>query len=639
MNSKKDDLTKKIKIIGVCVSQLQNRENAGLMHMIYRRARENGYRIMVFGCFDKMDVPTPHSNGEASIFENIPMQDLAALILMGQTILHRELLFKLRDQALEAHIPVITVDYEMEGCFNICLDYLSCFKRLVRHVIEGHHRHNPYFMAGFKGNSFSEERLDAFIEVLQENGMPVRPEHIGYGDFWNVPARRICEKWLQNTEDFPDAIICANDTMALTVINVLEEKGYRVPEDVIVTGFDGIDLVRYCIPRLTTGKVDQEKIAEQIISIIQETEADPNAAPRSVLVPFHIINGESCGCKKMHIQTSNQHILDVYTRMEMKQSHIERIFHIMTEMTEGHSMMNVIKRFPECLPDMVTGGCHFFVNKQFCMQTDIPLPKGFSEDDILFLAGIKDGKMVIPLQKMKNHSIEMIPEKVLERNSHILYLPLHWQEEVYGYLSLECGEQELDYEQLKDFMMATTQILGTVKNQSKLYEMYIRDALTGLYNRRGFYGELTRQMKELEGQDCRIFMASVDLDQLKNINDTYGHSEGDVAIRAIADALSEAAGEKGICARFGGDEYVAICLWKAEEAPDNFEKIFEKQFHSQIDRWNTAEQKGYELGASTGMIMESIKDVDEIDELMKKADDNMYDCKIRHHSIRSSRRQ
>ncbi len=630
---------KKSNIIGVCVSQLQDWENAGVMHTIYRRARENGYRIMVFGCFDKMDVPTPHSNGEASIFENIPMQDLAALILMGQTILHRELLFKLRDQALEVHIPVITVDYEMEGCFNICLDYLSCFKRLVRHVIEGHHRHNPYFMAGFKGNSFSEERLDAFIEVLQENGMPVKQEHIGYGDFWNVPARRICEKWLENTEDFPDAIICANDTMALTVINVLEEKGYRVPEDVIVTGFDGIDLVRYCIPRLTTGKVDQEKIAEQIISIIQETEADPNAVPRSVLVPFHIINGESCGCKKKHIQTSNQHILDVYTRMEMKQSHIERIFHIMTEMTEGHSMMNVIKRFPECLPDMVTGGCQFFVNKQFCMQTDIPLPKGFSEDDILLLAGIKDGKMVIPLQKMKNHSIEMIPETILERNSHILYLPLHWQEEVYGYLSLECGEQELDYEQLKDFMMAMAQILGTVKNQSKLYEMYIRDALTGLFNRRGFYGELTRQMKMLEGQDRRIFMASVDLDQLKNINDTYGHSEGDVAIRAIADALSEAAGEKGICARFGGDEYVAICLWKAEEAPDNFEKIFEKQLHSQIDRWNAAEQKGYELGASIGMIMESIKDVDEIDELMKKADDNMYDCKVRHHSVRSSRRQ
>ena len=123
--------------------------------------------------------------------------------------------------------------------------------------------------------------------------------------------------------------------------------------------------------------------------------------------------------------------------------------------------------------------------------------------------------MNIPLQEMENHSIEVIPENILERSGHILYLPMHWQEEVYGYLMLECGDQELDYERMKDFMMAMAQILGTVKNQSKLYEMYIRDALTGLYNRRGFYGEFAHRMKALEGQDRQIFMASVDLDHLK----------------------------------------------------------------------------------------------------------------------------
>ena len=112
-----------------------------------------------------------------------------------------------------------------------------------------------------------------------------------------------------------------------------------------------------------------------------------------------------------------------------------------------------------------------------------------------------------------------------------------------------------------------------------------------------------------------------------------------MAIRAIADALSEAAGEKGICARFGGDEYVALCLWSAEEVPEDFVKIFEKRLHSWIDQWNATEQKAYELEASTGIIMESIQNVNEIDELMKKADDNMYDCKVRHHSIRASRRE
>lgn len=247
---------RKSNIIGICVSQLQNHEVSGLTHTIYQCARANGYQVMVFGCFAKMDFPTPHSNGEASIFENIPMKDLKALVLMGQTILHRELLLRLRDEAVAVGTPVITVDYELDKCFNIRLDYLSCFKRLVRHVIEGHHRHNPYFMAGYKGNAFSEERLDAFVEVLEENGMPVVQEHIAYGDFWGKPARRICEQWMERTDDFPDAIICANDTMALAVIDVLEENGYHVPEDVIVTGFDGIELIKYCIPRLTTGRVD-----------------------------------------------------------------------------------------------------------------------------------------------------------------------------------------------------------------------------------------------------------------------------------------------------------------------------------------------------------------------------------------------
>lgn len=130
----------------------------------------------------------------------------------------------------------------------------------------------------------------------------------------------------------------------------------------------------------------------------------------------------------------------------------------------------------------------------------------------------------------------------------------------------------------------------------------------------------------------------MDLDHLKSINDTHGHGEGDVAIRAVADALVEAAGDNGICARFGGDEYVAVCLWNEGKVPEDFVAGFQKRLLLWIDDWNQAENKPYELGASTGVILEPIHDVDDIDELMKKADDNMYDCKVRHHSIRARRR-
>ena len=411
-----------------------------------------------------------------------------------------------------------------------------------------------------------------------------------------------------------------------------------MPEDVIVTGFDGIELIKYCIPRLTTGRVDQEEIAEQIMHIVKRVETDPETVPQSVLVPFHILRGESCGCIPIHFQPSNQYVLELNERIDTKQIHIDRIFEMMTEMTEGHSMLDVLKRFPECAPDMIDGDCQVFVNEYFCRHTDIPISKGFQKDDILLLVEQRDGKMSLPLRKVKSHSIDMIPQEILEKTDRLLYLPLHWQNEVYGYISLECSDKEFDYERLKDFMMAMSQILGIVRNQSQLYDMYIRDSLTGLYNRRGFYGELASRMKSLKGKKCYIFLASVDLDHLKSINDTHGHGEGDVAIRAVADALVEAAGDNGICARFGGDEYVAVCLWNEGKVPEDFVAGFQKRLLLWIDDWNKAENKPYELGASTGVILEPIHDVDDIDELMKKADDNMYDCKVGHHSIRARRR-
>ena len=174
----------------------------------------------------------------------------------------------------------------------------------------------------------------------------------------------------------------------------------------------------------------------------------------------------------------------------------------------------------------LSGVCEYF-----CRHTDIPISKGFRKDDILLLLEQRDGKTSLPLLKVKSHSIDMIPQEILEKTDRLLYLPLHWQNEVYGYISLECSDKEFDYERLKDFMMAMSQILGIVRNQSQLYDMYIRDSLTGLYNRRGFYGELASRMKSLKGKKCYIFLASVDLDHLKSINDTHGHGEGDVARR------------------------------------------------------------------------------------------------------------
>ena len=94
-------------------------------------------------------------------------------------------------------------------------------------------------MAGLPDNPFSIERVDAYRRVLKEHQIPFEEDHVLYGEFWEAPAKRALRSYLDAGGEVPEAFICANDTMAVTVCDELVERGVRVPQDCIVTGFDG----------------------------------------------------------------------------------------------------------------------------------------------------------------------------------------------------------------------------------------------------------------------------------------------------------------------------------------------------------------------------------------------------------------
>lgn len=628
------------KIIGVCASQLQDEGNFHLLRTISEYGEKQGFKVLVYGAFAKMDVVDAHVRGEASIYSRIPMQELSALIILGEAIQYGELLEGIRDSALNADVPVITIDYEMENCFNIILKYHSTFENMVRHVIEEHHCRNPYFMAGFKGNDASEERLQVYRQVLQENGLPIIEKHIAYGDFWEAPSKVACEKWAKEWQgDLPDAIICANDMMAITVCNVVREHGLRVPEDVIVVGFDGIDLERYCTPRLTTAKVDHEEIGKQLIEIVQKNIANPALEPYSVKVPFHMRCSESCGCQPVQYGIPNKYVMEVYGRMAHNRQYVDRMFQMMTKLTESYSMRETVKQLCKSIKSVTSKDLMLFVNRKFCRHTDVLGDKKIEKGQMLLLLSQNHQKATLPLEIWDKNKIYNLSEQIWKEHRTMLFLPIHWQGEVYGCMAIQYLEQEVEYERLNDFMWSLAQIFGSVKKQSHLHEMYIMDSLTSVYNRRGFYSEFGRQMKRLSGKRKKIFFASVDLDQLKPINDNYGHAEGDNAIRQIAEALKKAIFPGGFCARFGGDEFVAAYLWDGSEPEQDYCKLFEERLQEVLDRWNQKTRKPYNIGASYGMVVTELYNTGDLDDIMKIADEEMYHCKERHHSIRDAKRE
>ena len=115
-----------------------------------------------------------------------------------------------------------------------------------------------------------------------------------------------------------------------------------------------------------------------------------------------------------------------------------------------------------------------------------------------------------------------------------------------------------------------------------------------------------------------------DLDRLKYINDTFGHKEGDFAIRAVALALQAVCPEGSLFTRFGGDEMLGVCQGRIE--PEQIRAAFASYFKE----FNEQSGKEYEVEASIGIYITEETDSLSFEELIEKSDRLMYEEKERH---------
>lgn len=185
---------------------------------------------------------------------------------------------------------------------------------------------------------------------------------------------------------------------------------------------------------------------------------------------------------------------------------------------------------------------------------------------------------------------------------------------LFHFIELNLKEQETQRE--------LQETLRVVKEQNTILSFISEyDELTKLLNRRGFVEQALSLMTKSSGS--RAFLIFGDLDHLKEINDVFGHSEGDFAIKHIADRLRAILPEGTICGRIGGDEYVAFVLSDEED----FRERIEREFKAAGNQFNESSDKPYYVEMSLG-IQEFIcgPDVD-FSEMMKKSDELLYVAK------------
>jgi two-component system, cell cycle response regulator len=152
-----------------------------------------------------------------------------------------------------------------------------------------------------------------------------------------------------------------------------------------------------------------------------------------------------------------------------------------------------------------------------------------------------------------------------------------------------------------------------------LQQLSLNDDLTNLLNRRGFLALANQQIKIAQRADWESMLMFADLDGLKDINDNYGHPEGDRALRAAANILKETFRASDLIARLGGDEFVVLAI--------NFSnsgiKTITKRLQENIERYNV-QNKLYDLSMSFGVARFNSQNKLSLEELIAQADEALY---------------
>ena len=629
------------KLIGVCLSTIQDEDRFNFIKSLNKYAVSSGYRLLIFNaCTDLYEDNNSNYKGEGAVYKLIPYEKLSALVIMSNFIYDKIVVKNIIDGAKEHNVPLISIDKDIPGCINLSFSYSDTFERICRHVIETHGARKLYMIAGIKGNEFSDDRVSAFRRALEANDIVFEEDNIGYGSFWEGPTTDLLNQWfVTEHRPIPDAIICANDTMAVVASNYIQRLGFHVPDDCIITGFDGTIQAEYHLPHLTTCQQNYDEMGRRLTDTIMRVERGEECTGGTV--DFHVKLSQSCGCVKMDEHNVNDSMRAILERF--KQSSYRQL--LMCDIQSTISKADDIKILPHILMDKFQ-----FSTCVFALNTDVLSPPDFGERHN------SDSPFTDEIDVLchRYHWIEHSPCKVgldnllpdfftiTKRPEPIIICCLHFLGMVLGYCAFQPRIDFDEYEKMHTLMNAMNSSFGTFHSKmriqyinaqltdanEKLRVSSLHDFMTGLLNRRGFYSEAEKIIKaENTAGDMEIALIFSDLDGLKGINDNFGHNEGDNAIITLGHALLSSAVRGEVCARFGGDEFCVATLIPKGKAERYCEK-FKSSVIDYLQHYNESSGKPYMVEASTGVYMRPLSSALDLEELVATADKLMYEEKM-----------
>ncbi len=183
--------------------------------------------------------------------------------------------------------PIVVLDRSLSdgSIYNMTIDNHTAMHGLVEKIIaKGYQK--IAFVHGVVDTYDNITRYQGCLSTINHAGIPLFAEH--YGNFTKQSGERIAYELLETKAKMPEIFVCANDEMAVGIMDVLKAAGYKIPQDIAVTGFDDIELAHYYQPGLSTVKIRHaewgQAIADAVIKLLKNETVDIKKQQGEVII-------------------------------------------------------------------------------------------------------------------------------------------------------------------------------------------------------------------------------------------------------------------------------------------------------------------------------------------------------------------
>jgi len=548
--------------------------------------------------------------------------------------------------------PIISIamDLGMEGTTYTKIQCNQAFSDVIKHLIEKHNCKKIGFMSANQTISAeATQRFEAYKFALADNNLKYDDNIVFHGAFTQDTGYRVLRDNFSTKEEVnSDALLVANDNMALGCIIALQELGVKIPKDVKVVGFDNTTHAYMVTPKLST--IDQN-ISQQGYIAAEKMLQKLNGLdiPSEIEMPLSPIYRQSCGCideknleqiyldsngithPDLDVESIGLHASEKYYNLVPKIDNVYRLFDLIKT---SNSLEQLFYTMPYCLDnaDMETISVCFAEEPQIIEKYQkFEVPK---KVHINMLIDNNSKQQEFSPSISFNPLERIFPEGFNNKPGVYLFQTLFSVEKNYGYFITKLTSEmysvyPLFLKILISSMAFSYEYTQLIQNNNTLNTVSKTDELTTLLNRRGFFDLGQKNIDIAIEMNNKGLVFFIDMDGLKIMNDTYGHDMGDLAIKTQAKVLKQTFRANDIIARLGGDEFVVIAIGMGADTIPKIRKKIEK-----TNKLLSKEQKlPMPISCSIGVIPFNKKS-NKLADLLLDADKLLYEEKRQKHKNR-----